>query len=229
MPVDAVDPNDLAALRTSFEMLADPAKGVEMRRYMRDRFPFLGVSSPERRRAQRDWIARLRTAPIDDVLAAAEACWREPEREFQYAAADLLRRHAKRVEPRHLPAVRGLIERGAWWDVVDSLAPHVVGSLVGRHPELVAEMDRWVLDDDMWVVRSAILHQLTYGDGTDADRLFRYCEQQAGHPDFFVRKAIGWALRQYARVAPDAVRDWVADHEPELSELSVREATKHLR
>lgn len=220
---------DAADLRAALEQQADPDRAVEMRRYMRDRFPFLGVASPQRRRAQRDWMAGLRTAPIDDVIAAAQACWREPEREFQYAAADLLKRHAKRVEPRHLPVVRRLIEQGAWWDVVDVLAPHVVGSLVERHPELVAEMDRWVLDDDMWVVRSAILHQLTYGDRTDADRLFRYCEQQAGHPDFFVRKAIGWALRQYARVAPDAVRGWVADHEPELSKLSVREATKHLR
>ena len=149
-------PTDAADLRAALEQHVDADKGVEMRRYMRDKFPFLGVTSPERRRAQRDWMAGLRKAPIDDVIAAAEACWREPEREFQYAAADLLRRHAKRVEPRHLPAVRSLIERGAWWDVVDSLAPHVVGNLVERHPELVAEMDRWVLDDDMWVVRRSV-------------------------------------------------------------------------
>ena len=199
-----------------------------MRRYMRGLFPYLGLRAPERRVAQREWVRRFRDAPIDEVLSAADACWAEPEREFQYAGADMLRAHAGEVEPEHLPRVRRLIELGAWWDVVDTLAPHVVGNLVARRPAVLAELDRWVVDDDVWVIRSAIIHQLAYGERTDTSRLFGYCERQAEHPDFFVRKAIGWALRQYARVDPSAVLLFVQAHDRRLSRLSVREATKHL-
>ena len=89
-------------------------------------------------------------------------------------------------------------------------------------------MDAWSADDNMWLVRTAILHQLHYGAATDAERLFGYCTRQAGHPDFFVRKAIGWALRHYARTDAEAVRGFLAAHRHELSPLSVREAAKHL-
>ncbi|MCB1188785.1 DNA alkylation repair protein, partial [bacterium] len=111
---------------------------------------------------------------------------------------------------------------------VDTLAALVVGPMVTRHPQLTAVMDEWIADENLWVARTAILHQLKYGKATDTDRLFAYCAAQAGHPDFFIRKAIGWALRQYARTDPGAVRRFVANHRDELSPLSIREATKHL-
>ena len=127
--------------------------------------------------------------------------------------------------PGHL---RTLITTKSWWGHLDALATRVVGGLVQRHPGLVAEMDAWSAETDMWLVRTAILHQLHYGDQTDTARLFDYCTRQAGHPDFFVRKAIGWALRHYARTDPDAVRAYVAANRDRLSPLSIREATKHL-
>jgi 3-methyladenine DNA glycosylase AlkD len=89
-------------------------------------------------------------------------------------------------------------------------------------------MDEWSAADDLWLVRTAILHQLRFKESTDADRLFAYCTRQAGHPDFFVRKAIGWALREYAKTDPEAVRGYVRTHEGRLSALSLREARKHL-
>ena len=93
---------------------------------------------------------------------------------------------------------------------------------------LRAIVDQWIDDDNLWLIRSALIHQLFYKDQTDADRLFSYIEHQAAHTDFFVRKAIGWALRQYGRTDPDAVRSFVASHDSELSGLSKREALKHL-
>jgi 3-methyladenine DNA glycosylase AlkD len=111
---------------------------------------------------------------------------------------------------------------------VDTLAAHTVGPLVAAHPVLVATMDAWVTDENMWLARTAILHQLRYKERTDADRLFRYCTLQAGHRDFFIRKAIGWALRDYARTNPDAVRRYVDEHRSILAPLSIREASKHL-
>jgi len=127
-----------------------------------------------------------------------------------------------------LAVARTLITTKSWWDTVDALATRFVGDLVRRHPALVATMDDWSAEPDLWLVRTAILHQLHYGPATDTERLFAYCSRQAGHPDFFVRKAIGWALRHYARTDPDAVRQFVAAHASRLSPLSVREATKHL-
>jgi 3-methyladenine DNA glycosylase AlkD len=111
---------------------------------------------------------------------------------------------------------------------VDTLAAHTVGPLVAAHPSLLDTMDDWIDDENLWLIRTAILHQLTYKQHTDAGRLFRYCAAQATHRDFFIRKAIGWALRQYDRTDPTAVRSFVDEHRTELSPLSVREAVRHL-
>ena len=151
--------------------------------------------------------------------------WAEPEREFQHTACDYLRTHVGVTGPRFIEVVHELVSTKSWWDTVDALAVHTAGPLVRRHPELVAVMDRWVLDDDIWVARTALLHQLTYKTATDETRLFDHCRARAGDSEFFIRKAIGWALRQYAATAPDAVAAFVADT-PALSGLSVREAMK---
>jgi 3-methyladenine DNA glycosylase AlkD len=121
-----------------------------------------------------------------------------------------------------------LVTTDPWWDTVDVLAAHVVGAIVARHPETVATVDEWLRDGDLWLARTAILHQVTYADRTDAGRLFGYCLARADHRDFFIRKAIGWALRQYAKTDPEAVRAFVREHEGTLAPLPVREAVKNL-
>jgi 3-methyladenine DNA glycosylase AlkD len=197
-----------------------------MAAYMRDQFPFFGVPSPALRSLERTAGAGLPAPTEADLRRFAEACWARPQREFQYVACDYLRKHQRVAGPGLLPVLRGLITTKSWWDTVDPLATRVVGDLVRRHPELTADLDAWSADDDRWLVRTAILHQLHYGEQTDTERLFAYCTHQAAHADFFVRKAIGWALRHYARTNPSAVRDFV--RATPLSPLSVREATKHL-
>jgi 3-methyladenine DNA glycosylase AlkD len=146
-----------------------------------------------------------------------------PEREAQYVACDVVRRWEELAT---VELCEELIVTRSWWDTVDAVVP-VVGELVRRDPALVAVMDRWVADPDRWRARTAILHQLRYKDDTDVDRLFRYCTERAADPEFFIRKAIGWALRQYAWTDPGAVRAYVDGH-PELSGLSRREALLNL-
>ena len=141
----------------------------------------------------------------------------------------LLRRWSGGFEPDAIDEVEQLIMTRSWWDTVDPLACRTVATLVTQHPDLRAIVDQWIDDDNLWLIRSALIHQLFYKDQTDADRLFSYIEHQAAHTDFFVRKAIGWALRQYGRTDPDAVRSFVASHDSELSGLSKREALKHLK
>jgi len=217
----------LDRLLTVYPAAADPATAGPMRAYMRDAFPFLGVKTPQRRDASRRVLAGLPRPAEADLRAVALTCWELPEREYQYFAVDWLAHHGKVCGPGFLTTVETLITTKSWWDTVDALASHVVGAIVARHSDAVATMDIWIADENLWLSRTAILHQLRYRKDTDADRLFRYCTARAGHPDFFVRKAIGWALREYARTDPDAVRSFV-DATPALSNLSVREALKHV-
>jgi 3-methyladenine DNA glycosylase AlkD len=218
----------LARLDASLRVAADPVRAAGAARYMRDQFPFFGVATPALTRLGRAAQEGLPRPTHADLVAVAQACWARPEREFQYLACQYLRRWVAVGEPGLLVTVRELIVTKSWWDTVDTLAANTVGPLVSSHPALVATMDAWLHDENLWLIRTAILHQLTYRQHTDAQRLFAYCTAQAGHRDFFVRKAIGWALRQYARTDPDAVRSYLAEHAGQLSPLSVREAGKHL-
>ncbi len=207
---------------------ADPAEAGPMGAYMREAFPFLGIKSTKRRELAKQ-ILRGLPAPVEaDLRAVALACWAQPAREYQYFAVDWLVRHAALPGPGFLTTVETLVTTRSWWDTVDALATRVTGGIVARHASAVSTMDKWVADDNVWLARTALLHQLHYKADTDTERLFGYCAALAGHRDFFIRKAIGWALRQYARTDPDVVRAYV-ERTPQLSGLSVREATKHLR
>ncbi|MEU7902535.1 DNA alkylation repair protein [Actinoplanes sp. NPDC049118] len=218
----------LDRLVRAFTAARDPERAERAAAYMRDQFAFLGLSAPTQRTLARGVLAGLPAPTEEELRTVVLACWDLAEREYQYFACDWLRRHVAVPGPEFLATARTLITVRSWWDTVDPLATRFVGGLVRRHPRLSAEMDAWSAEENLWLVRTAILHQLNYGAETDTDRLFGYCTRQAGHRDFFVRKAIGWALRQYARTDADAVRHYLARHGDALSPLSVREASKHL-
>jgi 3-methyladenine DNA glycosylase AlkD len=217
----------LERLGTLYEPARDEARAAAMTRYMRGEFPFLGIPAPRQRMLARQAIGTLPRPAEPDLVAVAAACWDRPEREYQYFACGYLRRYVRLCSASFAGTVQRLITTKSWWDTVDPLAAHVVGGLVARHPRLGTLMDDWALSDDRWLVRTALLHQLHYRENTDAKRLFRYCTEQSAHPDFFVRKAIGWALREYAKSDPGAVRRYVSAHRGRMSPLSVREALKH--
>jgi 3-methyladenine DNA glycosylase AlkD len=219
---------DFGALDAAFRGAADPARAAAMAAYMRHQFPFLGLPAPEQRRLSAPTIRSLPAPDEFDVVAFTARCWAAAPREFQYAGCDYAIRHVGRCSAAFLPHVRELISTKSWWDTVDALASRVVGPLVARWPELNAAMDEWIDAPDIWLARTALLHQLHDRDGTDADRLFRYCERRASDGEFFLRKAIGWALREYSKTDPVAVRRFVASHATVLSPLSTREALKWL-
>ncbi len=218
----------LSRLVDQFGAAGDPDRAPSMTAYMRDKFPFLGIAAPRQRVLARAVLTGLARPDEPDLRAVAVGCWGLAEREYQYFACGYLRRYAKRCSPGFADTARYLITTKSWWDTVDTLAAHLVGTMVSVHPELVTLMDEWIADPDIWLVRTALLHQLTYRESTDPERLFRYCARQAGHREFFVRKAIGWALRQYAWAEPQAVRGFVNEYRSRLSPLSVREALKNI-
>lgn len=215
----------VARLRGAFEPAADPERAAGAAAYMRDQFPFLGIPTPERRRLARTALRDLEDPNESELAAIARALWAQPEREFQHTGCDYLRAHIDVAGIGFIDVVEQLVTTKAWWDTVDALAAHTAGPLVRAHPALVATMDRWIVSEQLWLARTALLHQLAYKRATDGDRLFRYCALRAGDREFFIRKAIGWALRTYAAIAPDAVAQFVAST-PELSPLSTREATR---
>ncbi|MEU8463834.1 DNA alkylation repair protein [Streptomyces sp. NPDC029003] len=218
----------LERLTAAYGAAADPAQAAPMAAYMKDVAPFLGIRTPLRRQLSAAVTKDTPRPTETDCAALALRCWELAEREYRYFAVDYLRRHVPRCSSGFLPVVRHLIVTQPWWDTVDLLAAHTVGPLVAADPELTAVMDAWIGDEDLWLVRAALLHQLARKSATDAGRLFAYCRRQAGHPDFFVRKAIGWALREYAKTDPGAVRAFVASAGDLLSPLSAREALKNL-
>ncbi|MFC7548604.1 DNA alkylation repair protein [Plantactinospora sp. GCM10030261] len=218
----------LTRLGTAYGAARDPGRAVAMSAYMRDRFPFLGIAAPAQRQLSREVLAGLSRPDESALRSVALGCWALPEREYQYFACGYLRRHAVVCGPGFLATARTLVTVKPWWDTVDVLAAHLVGPLVRRHPELVAELDSWIVDADLWLVRTALLHQLAAKEDTDERRLFGYCVRQAGHPDFFVRKAIGWALREYAKTEPVRVRHFVTANRSRLAPMSVREALKNV-
>jgi 3-methyladenine DNA glycosylase AlkD len=228
MPLAPYAISVLDRLTRTYEAGRDPARAEPMAAYMRHQFAFLGITAPEQRALNRAVLDGLGRPAESDLPDIAQACWVRDEREYQYFAVRLLRRYVGDCGAGFLDTVRALITTKPWWDTIDELAAYVVGPLVASHPDLAAAMDAWSADPDKWLVRASILHQLRYRDTTDSERLFRYCAAQAGHRDFFVRKAIGWALREYAKVAPDAVRAFVVEHAAELSGLSRREALKNV-
>lgn len=213
--------------RAALTPLADPDRAAPMRAYMQERFPFLGIGTPQRRAALRSALAAAKGLDARALLAAADGLWALPEREYHYAAIDLLTRYRKKLGVAELPALLALVRRQAWWDTVDALAA-VVGAVVRRERGAQTVMDDCLRDPDLWVRRVAMLHQKGWKADTDTARLFAYARALAPETDFFIRKAIGWALRDYAWHDPDAVRAFLAAEPGRFSSLTLREAGKHL-
>ncbi len=195
-----------------------------MRAYMKDRFAFFGIPSPTRRSAQRSV-----SLPADqEIPSVVRHLWLQEEREFQYAAIDLLARRRKVLDPEVFLALAvELARQKSWWDTVDGLSSVISDTLL-ENRGLVGATEQWMIDETFWVVRLALLHQNGWRSETDEDRLFAYCLQRAEDKEFFVCKAIGWALRDYAWTNPNAVQQFVFRHSSILSPLSRREALKNV-
>ncbi|MEV6648516.1 DNA alkylation repair protein [Amycolatopsis sp. NPDC051371] len=227
----SVDERLVKAIRTGLAELADPVKAPAMQAYMKSAMPFRGVASPERstllKRVLPDHILPDRVTYTATVLEL----WRAAEfREERYAAIALSGHRAYRQwqDPELVPMYEEMIVSGAWWDHVDELAIRRVGPILRADRDRVTPiMLSWAADRDLWRRRTAIICQIGAKEDTDTDLLTRTIEPAITEPEFFLRKGIGWALREYAKTAPDWVRCFVDDH-PGLSGLSQREALKHI-
>jgi 3-methyladenine DNA glycosylase AlkD len=219
------------ALLAALAEAADPAKAPQMQAYMKSAMPYLGVSAPALRRVCKAVFAPIQLSTAAAWQSAALSLWRGARfREERYAAVELTGdRRARAFQTMGtLPMYEEMIVTGAWWDYVDVLAKHRLGPLLAAHPApMRAAMLAWSRDADLWKRRSSILCQLDFKERTDLDLLYACIEPSIGAREFFLRKAIGWALRQYAWTDAREVARYVKANEARLSPLSRREALKN--
>lgn len=216
-------------VRKALRAVADPERAVAMAAYMKTDMPFYGVGKPQRVGIFRSIVRPFPVASRKDYEAAVKALWARPHREEKYLAIQLARHHDEYVTLSSVPLYQFLIRDGAWWDFVDEVAVHLLGRVLLRQRDaLQPRLATWLDHRSLWIRRSVIISQVAHKDATDAAFLFAACEHCMHEKDFFLRKAIGWALRQYAYIDPAAVRAFLRKHGDRLSPLSVREAAKHL-
>lgn len=217
----------VATLRKELTKHSDLKVSKDAAAYMRNQFEFLGVKTPLRRELSKDLVNQSKDLSERELIELCKVLWAQPEREFQYIACDLLAKNAKRLSTSYVKRdAPWFIKNKSWWDTVDSVRKSIE-VVVSTNPELKAEMEKWIASKNIWVVRSALIHQLTLGSKTDAKLLFKFCEIQARETEFFIAKAVGWALRSYSYVDSNAVKKFVKAH-PELSPLAKREGLKAL-
>lgn len=220
-----MNPQFLLQLNAALAPVIDPERAPAMRAYMRDQFDYLGIGTPQRRMAAKPLLKTLAGSGADQLLSHAWKLWELPEREYQYMALDLLALHWKEFDAGHIPQLLEFSRSKSWWDTVDALAS-IIGDVL-RHGH--DHMDAALKHENMWMRRVALLHQLGWRDKVDATRLFKYALDLSHEKEFFIQKAIGWALRDYARHDAEAVRDFTSEAKSRLSALSYREANKHLK
>lgn len=219
--------NYLQLITTEFKKAANATEAVAMKQYMRDQFEFFGIKSPRRKLIQRTLKAAHGLPAIGEMPALVKALWELPQREYQYAAIDTMQLLHKQFLPGHIQLFEFMILEKSWWDTVDNTLSALVSPWFKKFPAQRAGItDRWIASDNLWLQRGAIIYQNGWKQQTDEKTLFRYILQCNHSREFFIQKAIGWALREYSKVNPEAVKQFVAAHP--LAPLSKREALRLL-
>jgi 3-methyladenine DNA glycosylase AlkD len=217
----------VASIKTLFEKNANPEQAEPMKKYMRDQFEYLGIKTPQNAALLREFYKQNGLPDLTDLDEILRDLWVLPQREFQYIGMGLLSKYEKQLPANFIDTVEYLITTKSWWDTVDAIASHTVGTHFKRFPKLrKRHLKKWRKSKNIWLRRTAILFQLGYKQETDFALLTEIICENLDSDEFFINKAIGWALRQYAYTDPKAVKTFVKS--TALHPLSRREAMKHL-
>ncbi|PSU25869.1 hypothetical protein CTM97_06200 [Photobacterium phosphoreum] len=213
------------AVKAALEPLANADNAKMMKSYMRDRFEFYGIQSIPRRTALKPLFTKQQLPVVDSIPSIVEELWMLPEREYQLVAIDLLIKHKKRLHFTMLPVLERLLITKSWWDTVDFLASHITSALFLNYPQQTLEyITRWRQSENIWLRRTALLFQLKFKHDTDSLLLFDVIGENQANSEFFIQKAIGWALREYSKTDPIAVKKFIV--EQNIQGLAKREALK---
>lgn len=214
-------------LTNLFEQHRNRAAAEPMKKYMKDHFSFLGIKSPLRKELERQFFNEtgILKEPFNKEFVLA--LWEKDEREYQYTGLVYMEKSLKKLQKVDLVLMEGLMTTKSWWDTVDAISPKPVGEIAKRFPEVIGEtINAWAGHDNMWLRRAALLFQLKYKQETKEEFLYHYIRQNADSKEFFIQKAIGWALREYSKTNPASVKHFIEGNQ--LAPLSIREGSKYL-
>jgi 3-methyladenine DNA glycosylase AlkD len=209
---------------------ATPERAVNEKRYLKSDLEFIGATVPATRSAVKAAFASEGSLSRDELLALVDALWVRGIHELRMASVEALDLQAKLLLPQDIGLIERLIRESKTWALVDGLAATVAGGMVERYPELGETLDRWAVDEDFWVRRAsmlALLGPLRRGEG-DWERFTRYADSMLEEKEFFIRKAIGWVLRETSKKRPDLVYEWLLPRAPRCSGVTLREAVRYL-
>lgn len=213
-------------LFNNFYESSNLSKAAGMKAYMKNQFDFLGIQKTERVKLSREFMKSVKNSQDID-WTFVEACWKLPEREFQYLAMEYLSKMKGLLTQEDIERVGQLITRKSWWDTVDLLASHLVGTICQDNQVLVEDyIIPWSQSENIWLRRTAILFQLKYKEKTNTALLTEIIGYNQECSEFFITKAIGWILREYSKTDPEWVRNFILTHQ--LSKLSIREGSKYI-
>jgi 3-methyladenine DNA glycosylase AlkD len=208
-----------------FSANADPQTAFWAKKYMRNQYEFFGITSPRRGELSKEYISENGLPDYADLPEIIQDLWTADQRELQYFAMVLPEKFKRKWGIEIIELFENMIVNKSWWDTVDWIASHLVGSYFKKFPDqIIPKTDEWMASGNMWLQRTCILFQLKYKKETDTDLLFRFSEELRESKEFFIQKAIGWALRELSKTNPEAVLAFV--NEVELKPLSVREGTR---
>ena len=219
----------ISELEKQFRIHSNIENGLAMSKYMKDRFPFFGIKSQQRKEIQKIWISNVpKSLNHEERWELIRELWEKEEREYQYVAIDWMNSWNKRlIEDTDDSHLRFLITNKSWWDSVDAIASNYLGKYCLKFPEKANELvSDWRQEKNMWLNRSCLIFQLKYGKQVDFQLLKELIKQYQPNKEFFIQKAIGWSLRQYSKFNPEAVRVFI--DEIDLKGLAKKEASKYL-
>jgi 3-methyladenine DNA glycosylase AlkD len=217
----------LAPLIFKFNAARDVIRAENSKHYLKDQFEFLGIDTKTRRKILFDFIHEFGNPPMEKLEEFSRYLWQLPEREYQHSAIDILQKLAKKLQKEDILWIEELIITKSWWDTVDGLAGWICGQYFKIYPEQILPVTgKWMESGNMWLQRTSLLFQLKYKQETNTELLADYIQRLASRKEFFIRKAIGWILREYSKVNKEWVAGFVRTNQ--LSTLSRKEAEKYL-
>ena len=198
----------------------------KMSKYMLNKFEYIGIKTPERREIFKNFFKEYKNEEKID-WEFVNKCWKNKHREFQYIAADYLKNMKDKLTIDDIPKFKRLILEKSWWDTIDNL-DMTIGALALKDSNVNKILLEWSLDENIWLRRIAIDHQLLRKDKTNTELLSKILKNNLGQTEFFINKAIGWALRDYSKTNPEWVRNFIEENRENMAKLSIKEASKYL-
>ena len=198
----------------------------KMSKYMLNKFEYIGIKTPERRKIFKNFFSEYKNEEKID-WEFVNKCWENKYREFQYVAADYLKNMKDKLTIDDIPKLKQFILKKSWWDTIDNL-DMTIGALALKDSNVNKILLEWSLDENIWLRRIAIDHQLLRKEKTNTELLEKILKNNLGQAEFFINKAIGWALRDYSKISPEWVKNFIEENKENMAKLSIKEASKYL-